>query len=395
MTQFISPNWHVILIHYPLALLTVGVVIELLGCLWKGSTLRSAGRWMILLGVLATLPAVTTGIFAFADAAKGASTNPDAPWAQVVQGSRWDDAQWSYMRYHIWLTTTSTGLFLAALLVWMGSSDQWRVKLRWPVLAALVIALGGISAGAWFSGEAVYRYGVAVEPPAAAKVIPAGAPEQAPTTQTTQPTQVAQQVPPAQQAEQSEPAWQAYLDPVQLHLLLVGLTLASAIGALGLTIRRWNIQPLSVSEAAPMEVVPPGEQPLPLAEPTTTGGPAQIRPLEVEPPAVFPARFWLLAGILALLTGAVGFWMAEGDWRLPEITGILQQVTSGKELSTEQNRLFIHVILGVNIILLPLILALITRFSRRLKWITLIGVALLLIAVGFQLWYGVMLLYDL
>ncbi|MGE5610034.1 MAG: DUF2231 domain-containing protein [Bacillota bacterium] len=440
MTELISPNWHVILIHYPLALLTVGVVIEILSFLWKRSTVRTAGRWMILLGALAALPTITTGIFAFADAAKGSSTHPDGTWAQLVSGSRWGDAQWSYMRYHIWLATTSTGLFVLTLLVWLGSSDAWRMKLRWPVLAALIIALGGISAGAWFSGEAVYRYGVAVTPPAAVNVAPSGAPavpaptqqprSQQPTTEqaTTQETSTTQQATTTQAASQTpssevaerqpterEPnqeqrgtagGWQAYMDPLQLHLLLVGFTLALAVGALGVTLRRWAIQAKPAAEAPAAGIMPEREGPLALEETPRfpgmekvepmppAGKPAEIRPLVVEPPAVYPARFWLLAGLVALLTGAAGLWLAEGDWRLPETTSIIQKAASHQELTKDQNRLLIHFILGINIILLPLILALITRFSRGLKVITLIGVALLLVAVGFQVWYGVMLLYN-
>lgn len=49
--QFISPNWHVILIHYPLGLLAVGILIEFFSFLgWRRSGFRTAGRWMILLG---------------------------------------------------------------------------------------------------------------------------------------------------------------------------------------------------------------------------------------------------------------------------------------------------------------------------------------------------------
>ena len=47
---FIHPNFHVILIHYPLGLLTLGVLIETLCAVWRHPSLRSAGRWMLLLG---------------------------------------------------------------------------------------------------------------------------------------------------------------------------------------------------------------------------------------------------------------------------------------------------------------------------------------------------------
>src|SRR5690606_22379370 len=56
MREIISPNLHVVLMHTPLALLVIGTVIELFAFLWRESTFRTAGRWMILLGALAMIP---------------------------------------------------------------------------------------------------------------------------------------------------------------------------------------------------------------------------------------------------------------------------------------------------------------------------------------------------
>ena len=39
--EFIRPNWHVILIHYPLGLLVVGILIELFAFLWRRSGFRA------------------------------------------------------------------------------------------------------------------------------------------------------------------------------------------------------------------------------------------------------------------------------------------------------------------------------------------------------------------
>jgi uncharacterized membrane protein len=64
MREFIIPNWHVILIHYPLALLTVGTLIEIFSFLWRRSGFRAAGRGMILIGALCAIPAATSGIYA-------------------------------------------------------------------------------------------------------------------------------------------------------------------------------------------------------------------------------------------------------------------------------------------------------------------------------------------
>ena len=48
--ELIHPNWHVVLVHYLIALLTLGLAIELLSFLYRRSTLRTAGRWMLLIG---------------------------------------------------------------------------------------------------------------------------------------------------------------------------------------------------------------------------------------------------------------------------------------------------------------------------------------------------------
>jgi hypothetical protein len=64
-------------------------------------------------------------------------------------------------------------------------------------------------------------------------------------------------------------------------------------------------------------------------------------------------------------------------------------------MTPDQTRMLIHTLLAIVIVLLSLILALVTRFSRRLKWITIIGMALLAIAVGVQVWMGISLLYGL
>ncbi|RPI58810.1 MAG: hypothetical protein EHM48_09750, partial [Planctomycetaceae bacterium] len=64
MNEFITPNWHAFLIHAPMGLLGVGIVVELLKFCWPQSSLRNAGRWMIALGSLLAVPALTAGIYA-------------------------------------------------------------------------------------------------------------------------------------------------------------------------------------------------------------------------------------------------------------------------------------------------------------------------------------------
>ena len=68
--EFINPNWHVLLIHYPLGVFVLGMVVELFSLLYRGTSLRAAGRWMILIGALSAVPTALTGIYAFANVAR-------------------------------------------------------------------------------------------------------------------------------------------------------------------------------------------------------------------------------------------------------------------------------------------------------------------------------------
>jgi uncharacterized membrane protein len=87
--NFISPNWHVALIHYPIALLSLGLLIELLSFWQRVAGLRSTGRWMILFGALSGLPVLTAGIYAFRDVVTPGPISLHSEWHQVVQRSEW------------------------------------------------------------------------------------------------------------------------------------------------------------------------------------------------------------------------------------------------------------------------------------------------------------------
>ena len=59
----VQPNLHAVLVHFPLALLIVGVLVEILTLVFwnlRKSTIRIAGRWMLVLGILAAVPTLTT-----------------------------------------------------------------------------------------------------------------------------------------------------------------------------------------------------------------------------------------------------------------------------------------------------------------------------------------------
>jgi uncharacterized membrane protein len=159
--RFIIPNYHVILIHFPLGLLGVGVLIELFSFLWRRSSFHTAGRWMILFGTLMTVPAVTSGIFALYDVV--GHGEPGGAWYDVKSSSGFGDQDWHLLRNHVLFTSVGSGIALVAVVLWLGASDLGRRRLRFLVLIALLAAMGLFASGAWHGGEMVYRQGFGVD----------------------------------------------------------------------------------------------------------------------------------------------------------------------------------------------------------------------------------------
>lgn len=360
--EFLNPNWHAISVHAPIGLLGIGVMLEVITFLWPKSTLRTAGRWMMLLGTLLMIPAAALGIYAFRDVVTGGPIDDHQTWHKIVEVSPWQADQWQVMWRHILLMSMATGMFVMGVLVWLGSRNGERRILRWPVLLIMLAGVAVTGAGGWNAGEAIYRYGTAVERPAPP---PTTAPAVAQAKAPEQPTGV-----------------DYFLPPMQLHVLLAGLAVMLTVGALAATLRRWATLP---SELSPWQAaVPTAWQ----QAPATPYPPLSAKPTDAGP-TIYPARFWLLAFLVAAGAAVVGLWVAN-DWTLEEgFRDALEDPTLRK-----QARGFYHVIFGASIILLPLLLALITRIMRRGKIIVGLFVLLQVLALAAQFWLGILLLFD-
>ncbi|HOM50195.1 MAG TPA: hypothetical protein PLE87_02925 [Phycisphaerae bacterium] len=408
---FISPNWHVVILHFPLGLLGMGVILEWISLFWPRSAIRTGGRWMILLGALLAIPAVTLGAYAFREVV-APQTSIDSRWREVVRHSPWSDVQWHYMIRHVWYESIGTAVAVVTAMIWLAGSDNVRRKLYWPGLIVMTAALVLMVVGAWYSGESVYRYGTAV---AAAQPhagpLEVSQPQEdrqhepdssatAPADTTVEPSELSAAAEEAPQGDTHEhaghehPTWvRRFIPPVQLHLLMVGLTLSFAMAAIGLSIRRWSQDygPLPASRIPPQS--PRVAQPVVQESAEGPAQPIAPAPPVIAPPTmllpIFPARFWLTSLILAAITAVGGLWMT-GDWRL---TALLEPVRN-RDLDWMNDRLFWHVVFGVTIVLCTLLLAIITRVSRRAKFFTLLFIFLLVIAAVLQLWIGMLMLYD-
>lgn len=374
--HLISPNIHVILVHFPLGIFVFGLFLEVFGFLWRRSSVRVAAHWMVLFGGLMAIPAAMTGIDALKDVAE--HSHPLL-----------NDAQWALLRKHVLITSIGAGLAGLTVTAALGLTDIWRRRLwvYWALLLPLIVAGGLLTFGSHFGGEGIYLQGIAVglrdNPDEKATGIEFVAPAQS------------------------------------MHLLLAGLAAAATLGALGMSIRvligTRTIEDEAVTDKE-LELLHEPEPPVapPVAEiPTGVTVPAGANDMTVARtlnadaalpmPRLPAARFWLLGTLLFLMTFGFGVWLLisqeESGWlenNKPTISSVWQEVystaTNTKKLT--ENRRGAHVLVGVTLVVLPLILALGVRFGPRRRIIVglLCGVILVLLAT--EIWLGILLLHD-
>ncbi len=130
--ELVNPNWHVILVHFPLGVFLFGMALEVVCLLFRQhGSVRAAARWMVVLGALAGLPTAYAGAYALSDVARRTAPSvPDtAPWHAVTGASSLTAHQWGMIESHIW---TSGGVAVVAAVVVtlaVACSDRWRAGL--------------------------------------------------------------------------------------------------------------------------------------------------------------------------------------------------------------------------------------------------------------------------
>jgi uncharacterized membrane protein len=472
--EFIQPNLHVAVIHFPIALLVIGTFIECFSFLgWRGSSFRVAGRWMILLGAVLAVPVALSGLYALRDVLAGGEDG-FASWNDLVATSAvaQNPEVWDVLERHLWLGSFAAGVALLAVLTWIACADRWRVRLHGLLAALLLFATVVTLWTAHTGGKLVHDFAlsqVAADPERTAKtivppiatvistqpidgpVVPADPPpEPAPpppappvATQpatdaavpTTAPTTAAAPLPPPQApaavpsdpppppdaAASVEPApepatpdpfWvrsdhlARYLPPLQVHVLLAGLTASLSLLATALSIRRcvepaYPLPPLDPPSTPEQDRIAaifsrPAEVDADLDTPWHDRGPVSPPPR----PTVPSARFHLLATALAILTAVMGTWYLAGQTRevspqrLWDVVIAPEQNVNADNEAVSPTRRLAHVVAGGLLVVLPIVLAGFARFAPRSRW-PLLLLSLLLVAVTVaQLWLGVLLLLD-
>ena len=139
-------SWHPWIVHFAIALIPVGVLIDLAAVILRRPAWHTAGYTMLLLGTAAAAGAVITG-------------------NQAALPYRNDGAVSGLVQRHEDWGSASFVLFLAILLGRLplqlrGRTGGWA--LRFLVIAALA-GCGILFTASLYGGELVYRHGVGVQ----------------------------------------------------------------------------------------------------------------------------------------------------------------------------------------------------------------------------------------
>lgn len=141
------PSLHPFIVHFPIALLIVGLVAEVCARLFKTSDLSRTGWWSQLAGTIGLAAAVGSGLIA-----KESALVHDS----IVGAALETHGQWAFGAMTIF----------ALLLFWrIAARTQVPAHPRFVYIVLYGIAVLALCLTAWHGGELVYGMGVGVSNP--------------------------------------------------------------------------------------------------------------------------------------------------------------------------------------------------------------------------------------
>ena len=142
MNMEMIPNWHPLLVHFTIALLSISVVLYLAGYILKKPQLLLVGRWNLWIGALFTIVTILAGLDAYN------SVSHDA----LSHAAMTDHKKWA-------IPTGSIFIALALWALWKhrGAKTVHLAFVLIMLLASLSLAITGYK-----GAEVVYRHGTGV-----------------------------------------------------------------------------------------------------------------------------------------------------------------------------------------------------------------------------------------
>lgn len=142
----IIPNWHPVLVHFTIALVTMAMIFHLIAKIRNGDDPRAeaaiAGRWALIAGALATIVTVAAGFYAYS------TVTHDEP------------AHLAMTDHRNWAVPTAFAILLLAVWSWIDGRRNRAPS--WIFIIALIVVAGSLSIVGYKGAELVYRHGLGV-----------------------------------------------------------------------------------------------------------------------------------------------------------------------------------------------------------------------------------------
>lgn len=137
-------NIHPLLVHFPIALLNGFFIMEILGLLLKKEELTAAATWMLYLGTLGAIGAVSAGLWA-------ASTVPHGDEVHAIMERH----------EHFGLTVLALAVVLSAWRIYTRARLSTKARVVHLFFAFVTVVV--MAFGADLGGLMVYKHGVGVK----------------------------------------------------------------------------------------------------------------------------------------------------------------------------------------------------------------------------------------
>lgn len=147
------PNWHPLLIHFPIALLYTALFAWLTGLVTARERAFRFGRWSLWLGIAFAVPTLLTGL----SAAHELIPDDPTPLTADVERAAWVEA---IRNHQTWMLATA-GLAIVTGVLSIVFRRQQRRSFRLAETAMLFVTVVVLTLGADRGGYLVYGLGVA------------------------------------------------------------------------------------------------------------------------------------------------------------------------------------------------------------------------------------------
>jgi len=138
----IIPNWHPMLVHYPIALLSIATLLFIIGKAANKPSLIKAAHFNLWIGAIISIGTVAAGLYAASTVAHDAASH--------IQ----------MMNHRNWAIPTAIGF--VALAAWSAWRYRKTFNVSWIFVGLMLIGTGALSATGFKGAELVYRHGTGV-----------------------------------------------------------------------------------------------------------------------------------------------------------------------------------------------------------------------------------------